>query len=53
MDDDQTCGKVHLSPTATGDKPVACTKKPGHVEAGDQWHEGKLGFFPVRWTDES
>lgn len=52
MDQDQaTCGDIHISPTANGDMPVPCGKKPGHVAAGDPVHEGRVGVFPVRWTD--
>ncbi len=52
MEQDQaTCGAIHISPTASGDLLVACGKKPDHVDAGDRTHEGRVGVFPVRWTD--
>lgn len=38
-----------MRPTATGEVEVRCTKVRGHVEAGDRWHEGKTGVFPIRW----
>ncbi|GAB3862553.1 hypothetical protein ACFPIJ_55685 [Dactylosporangium cerinum] len=46
-----TCAAVKLTPTATGDLPVRCTKHPDHVSAGDPVHEARVGVFPVRWTD--
>lgn len=46
-----TCTAVKLTPTATGDVAVRCTKHPDHVTTGDPVHEGKVGVFPVRWTD--
>ncbi len=46
-----TCAAVKLTPTATGDIPVRCTKHPDHVTAGDPVHEARVGVFPVRWTD--
>lgn len=46
------CTATHLSPTAAGDVEVHCRKPAGHVQAGDAWHEGKIGPFPVRWRDE-
>lgn len=46
----ETCTSTHVSPTASGDVTVHCTKPAGHVEAGDPEHEGKVGAFPVRWS---
>jgi len=46
---DEQCAATKTSPTAEGDVEVRCKKKPGHVEAGDPQHEGKVGPFPVRW----
>ncbi|MEV6924189.1 hypothetical protein AB0M46_06710 [Dactylosporangium sp. NPDC051485] len=43
------CPATKISPTATGDIEVRCTKPTGHVETGDPQHEAKLGVFPVRW----
>lgn len=43
---------MHVSPTAVGDVEVPCRKPADHVERGDVVHEGKVGPFPVRWTDE-
>jgi hypothetical protein len=43
----KTCEAVKLTPTATGDIPVRCTKPAGHPEP---LHEAKLGAFPVRWS---
>ena len=48
---DETCGAIHVSPTAVGDVEVPCKKPTGHVECGDPQHEGKVGAFPVRWRD--
>jgi hypothetical protein len=48
----ETCASTHVSPTATGDVTVRCRKPAGHVAAGDPQHEGKIGAFPVRWSDE-
>lgn len=42
-----TCESTHLSPTATGDVEVHCTKTAGH--AGQ--HEGRVGVFSVRWNE--
>lgn len=46
-----TCTATKTSPTATGDVTVPCTKDAGHVERGDLVHLGKVGVFPVRWTE--
>lgn len=48
---DETCAATKFSPTATGDIEVRCAKEPDHVERGDDWHEGRVGVFPVRWRD--
>lgn len=45
----ETCEATHVSPTAVGDVEVRCGKPAGHVERGDERHEGKVGPFPVRW----
>jgi hypothetical protein len=47
----ETCDAVKMRPTATGEVQVRCTKAPRHVEAGDPWHQGATGMFPLRWTD--
>lgn len=47
----EACAATHLSPTAEGDVEVRCLKPAGHVALGDARHEGKVGPFPVRWTD--
>jgi len=47
----EQCPAVHLSPTAVGDVEVRCAKSADHIEKGDSVHEGKVGPFPVRWTD--
>ncbi|MEU0560918.1 hypothetical protein [Dactylosporangium sp. NPDC006015] len=46
-----TCTASKMTPTATGDREVACVKNAGHVERGDLVHEGRIGVFPVRWTN--
>jgi hypothetical protein len=51
MNEDEICTATKMSPTATGDIAVRCTKPAGHVTAGDPQHEGKVGVFPVRWRD--
>lgn len=48
----ETCRSTHISLTANGDVEVRCTKSADHVDQGDKWHEGKIGFFPVRWEHE-
>lgn len=47
----ETCDAVKMRPTATGKVEVRCTKAAGHVAAGDPWHQGATGMFPLRWTD--
>ncbi|WP_327008540.1 hypothetical protein OHA72_15565 [Dactylosporangium sp. NBC_01737] len=47
-----TCGATKTTPTANGDIEVPCAKSAGHVERGDPVHEGRVGVFPVRWTDQ-
>lgn len=54
MDDEEQlppCEATKMRPTATGEVPVRCTKRAGHVEAGDLDHEGKTGVFPLKWRD--
>lgn len=48
----ETCGAVKMRPTATGEVEVRCTKPAGHVAAGNPWHEGRTGVFPLRWQDD-
>jgi hypothetical protein len=48
---EETCTATKTSPTAVGDVEVRCQKPSGHVKDGDPQHEGKVGPFPVRWTD--
>lgn len=48
---EETCNATHTSPTANGGIKVRCAKPAGHVALGDPRHEGKVGAFPVRWTD--
>lgn len=45
-----SCPSVKISPTATGDVEVRCTKPAGHTAAGDPQHEARLGVFPIRWV---
>lgn len=45
------CEATKMRPTATGNVEVRCTKPCGHVEAGDRWHQGKTGPFPIKWED--
>jgi hypothetical protein len=40
-----------MRPTATGEVEVRCNKVAGHVEAGDEWHHGMTGVFPLSWPD--
>lgn len=47
----ETCSATKTSLTATGDVEVTCRKPPGHVAGGDPQHEGRVGVFPVRWTE--
>lgn len=47
-----TCTATHTSPAAGGDLEVRCARDPDHVEQGDDWHEGRVGVFPVRWRDQ-
>jgi len=47
----ETCTATHDSPTANGDVEVRCAKPADHVDQGDVQHEGRVGAFPVRWTD--
>lgn len=47
----EACSATKTSPTAEGDVEVRCTKPAGHVDAGDEQHEGRVGAFPVRWRE--
>jgi hypothetical protein len=49
--DESSCSATHVSLTANGDVTVPCGKPAGHVDAGDEVHEGRVQIFPVRWVD--
>lgn len=53
--DPATCPATKQGVTAEGPVTIHCRKPPGHVEAGDERHEGRTGRppgMPAYWTDQ-
>lgn len=55
VDDPNACPATKPGTTAQGPVTIRCRKPVGHVEAGDERHEGRTGRepgMPVYWTDQ-